>query len=64
MQLVWSDILKKNEWILDIIEVYFLAMKSQNIGKASTKFFEVAEELHNIVLTNKIIKPHVLSVLC
>ena len=53
MQLVWSDILKENEWILDIIEVYFIAMQSQNIGKASTKFFEVAEELHNIVLTNK-----------
>ena len=54
MQLVWSDILKTNPWVFDIIDVYFSAMQCSNIGKASTKFFEVATDLNHIVLTNKV----------
>ena len=54
MELVWSDALKKNKWVIDIFNVFFSEMKNQNIGKASTKFYEVADELNNIVLANKV----------
>ena len=53
MQLVWSDILKKKKWILDVIDVFFRAMQSKITGKAATHFQERAEELGKIVFTNK-----------
>ena len=53
MQLVWSDVIKKKQWILDIIDTYFSAMQNQNMGKASTVFHERAAELNNIVLANQ-----------
>ena len=53
MQLVWADVLKKNEWITDLMDVYFDAMADRNTGKASTHFQERAEDLGHIVLTNK-----------
>ena len=36
-----------------MIKVYFDAMKSMNIGKSSSEFFEKADELGNNVLSNK-----------
>ena len=54
MEIVWAETLKKNDWVLDIFDIYFSTMKNQNIGKASTNFFETAAELKNIVLANKI----------
>ena len=53
MQLVWNDVLKEKSWIMDLVKIYFSAMKSMNCGKASTHFFEKASELGNLVLTNK-----------
>ena len=53
MQLVWSDLLKDNDWILKLTNIYFDAMAERNTGKASTHFQERAEELGHIVLTNK-----------
>ena len=53
MQLVWADVLKNNEWITKLMDVYFDAMGDRNTGKASTHFQERAEELGHIVLTNK-----------
>ena len=53
MQLVWSDVLKKKLWILDIIDTYFSAMQNQNVGKSSTRFQEIAAELNNIVVANQ-----------
>ena len=50
MEIVWAETLKKNDWVLDIFDIYFSTMKNQNIGKASTNFFETAAELKNIVL--------------
>ena len=54
MEIVWAETLKKKDWVLDIFDIYFSTMKNQNIGKASTNFFETAAELKNIVLANKI----------
>ena len=53
MQLVFDDVLKRKPWVLKNIKTYFSAMKSMNCGKASTIFQEKAEELENMVLTNK-----------
>ena len=53
MQLVWADVLKNNEWITSLMDIYFDAMGDRNTGKASTHFQERAEELGHIVLTNK-----------
>ena len=53
MQLVWSDVLKKKLWILEIIDTYFSAMQNQNVGKSSTRFQEIAAELNNIVVANQ-----------
>ena len=53
MQLVWSDVLKKHEWVMELMDVYFKAMSDRNTGKSSTHFQERAEELGYIVLTNK-----------
>ena len=38
---------------MEMIKAYFQAMQSMNCGKAASLFFEKAEELNNIVLTNK-----------
>ena len=48
MQLVWNDVLRKKEWILDIVDTYFSAMQNQNAGKSSTQFQEIAAELNNV----------------
>ena len=40
--------MKKNPWILNTIKQYFATMKSMNIGKSSTQFFETAAELDNV----------------
>ena len=53
MQLVWADILKENDWILKLTNIYFDAMGERNTGKASTHFQERADELGYIVLKNK-----------
>ena len=53
LQLIWGDVLKKRPFILKTIMTYFSAMKSMNVGKSSTHFFERAAELKNCVLTNK-----------
>ena len=53
LQLIWGDTLKKNPWIFNTIKQYFATMKSMNIGKSATQFFETAAELDNIVLSNK-----------
>ena len=53
MQLAWHDVLNKIPYCLETIKIYFSAMKSLNVGKASTHFYEKAQELENIVLTNK-----------
>ena len=53
MQLVWHDVLKEKSWIMDLIKIYFSAMKSMNCGKSSTHFFEKASELDNLVLSNQ-----------
>ena len=48
LQLIWGDTLKKNPWIFNTIKQYFATMKSMNIGKSSTQFFETAAELDNL----------------
>ena len=53
MQLVFSDVLRKKTFILQMIDTYFRAMSNQNTGKASTMFQERAAELNNIVLANQ-----------
>ena len=53
MQLVWNDVLRKKQWILDIVDTYFSAMSNQNAGKSSTQFQEIAAELNNVVLANQ-----------
>lgn len=53
MELVFGDVLKKNQWIIDTLNTFFSTMQSQNKGKASTKFHEIAAELNNIILANK-----------
>ena len=53
MQLIWSDVLKKKPWILNIIKTYFTAMQSMLCGKSSTHFMEKATELENITLKNQ-----------
>ena len=50
MQLVWSDILKKEPDILEMTKTYMDTMGSMNTGKASTKFREKAAELGNKIL--------------
>ena len=54
MQLVWHDSLKMQPYCLETIKIYFSAMQSMHVGKASTHFLEKAKELENIILTNKI----------
>lgn len=53
MQLIWGEVIKKNPWILDIIDTYFSAMANNNTGKSSTIFQERAAELNNIILQNQ-----------
>ena len=38
---------------MKMLKTYFSAMGSMNCGKASSHFQEIADELRNIVLTNK-----------
>ena len=54
-EIVWHETLKENECILDIFEIYFITIENQNIGKASTIFYQTAAELKNIALRNKLL---------
>ena len=53
LQLIWQHVLKDNPKILRTIRVFFDAMSSLNLGKQSTIFHAKAQELGNLVLTNK-----------
>jgi hypothetical protein len=53
MQIIWHRTLKQRPEILDLIKIYFDAMKEWNLGKSSTIFANRARDLGNLVLTNK-----------
>ena len=56
LQLIFHDVFKQRSWVMEALKTYFSTMQSMNTGKAGTKFQETAEDLENIVLTNKTVQ--------